>query len=103
MIKRLKDMELLYGNAVIHVKSDQNEYRIKSVDGFMGEKRPNECRDPHVVIINVKTIHPKKKAGKWVLETFQIRCSQCNKLFSDNLFTSNYCPNCGADMTWERT
>ena len=41
---------------------------------------------------------PQRKKGKWILETFQIRCSQCNKLFSDNLFPSNYCPNCGADM-----
>jgi len=56
LIERLNDMKLLYGNAVIHVKGDQNEYRIKSVDGFMGEKRPNECRDPHVVVINVKKI-----------------------------------------------
>lgn len=55
LIKYLKDMELLYGNAVIHVKSDQDEYRIRSVEGFMGEKRPHECRDPNVVVINVKS------------------------------------------------
>lgn len=62
LIEHLNDMKLLYGNAVIRVKSEQNEYRIRSVDGFMGEKRPNECRDPHVVVINVKNIKtiPKK-------------------------------------------
>ena len=41
--------------------------------------------------------------GKWILETYQIRCSNCNKLFSDNLFPSNYCPSCGADMSKVRT
>lgn len=43
---------------------------------------------------------PRKK-GKWILETFQIRCSECNKLFSDNLFPSKYCPSCGARMDGE--
>lgn len=40
--------------------------------------------------------------GKWILETYQIRCSHCNKLFSDYLFPAKYCPNCGARMEGAR-
>lgn len=53
-------------------------------------------------IINaLPSAQPERKTGKWVLETFQIRCNQCNKLFSDNLFPSKYCPSCGARMDGE--
>lgn len=52
--KRLKDMEVLYGNAIVNVKANCIEYRIVSVNGYSGEKRPNECQDPNEVVINVK-------------------------------------------------
>lgn len=54
LIKYLKDMEVLYGDAVVYIKDDKQEYRITSVDGFMGEKRKNECKDPNIVIINAR-------------------------------------------------
>ena len=54
LIKYLKDMEMLYGDAVVCIKDDNKEYRITSVKGFMGEKRKNECRDPNIVIINAR-------------------------------------------------
>ena len=54
LIKYLKDMEVLYGDAVVYIKDDKQERRITSVDGFLGEKRENECRDPNIVIINAR-------------------------------------------------
>ena len=55
LIKWLKDMELLYSeNAVVNIRIDGKEYRITSVNGYMGEKRPNECKDPDIVIIRAK-------------------------------------------------
>lgn len=54
LIKHLKDMEMLYDDAVVCIKDDKREYRIISVEGFMGEKRKNECRDPNICIINVR-------------------------------------------------
>ena len=55
LIKQLKDMEILYQDAVITV-TDENgkEYHITSICGFYGEIRPHECPDPHVVNINIK-------------------------------------------------
>lgn len=55
LIKQLKDMEILYQDAVITV-TDENgkEYHITSICGFCGEIRPHECPDPHVVNINIK-------------------------------------------------
>lgn len=54
LIKHLKDMEMLYGDAVVYIKDDKKEYKITSVEGFMGEKRKNECRDPNIVILHVR-------------------------------------------------
>lgn len=55
MIKRLKDMAILYKDAVITVIDENGEeYYITSICGFYGEVRPHECPDPHVVSISVK-------------------------------------------------
>lgn len=54
LIKRLKDMELIYGKAVVSVDLDEKKYSVASIDGFMGEKRPNEGRDPNEVVIRIK-------------------------------------------------
>ena len=51
-----------------------------------------------LAVTEIEKLPPAQPHGKWILETYQIRCSNCNKLFSDNLFPSNYCPNCGARM-----
>ena len=68
----------------------------------------DSCGEPWIyeddaikAVEQLPSAQPERKKGKWILDTFQIRCSQCNKLFSDNLFTSKYCPNCGARMDGE--
>lgn len=38
LIKQLKDLELLYKDAVIIIKNDKEEYTISSIQGYMGEK-----------------------------------------------------------------
>jgi len=55
LIKMLEDMETIYDDAVIVVSDeDGKEKHIISLSGFWGEKRPHECRDPHIVSINIK-------------------------------------------------
>lgn len=55
LIKCLKDMELLYGDkAVVSIEIDGETYWPTSISGYMGEKRPNECKDPDIVIIRAK-------------------------------------------------
>ena len=61
LIKYLKDMEMLYGDAVIEIKDDKNIYKIKSINGFMGKQLPHECKEPNIVVINVKN---RKTANK---------------------------------------
>ena len=60
LIKRLKDMQLLFGEAVIEIKDDKNIYRIKSINGFLGKQLSYECKEPNVVVINVKNRKPQK-------------------------------------------
>lgn len=61
LIKQLKDMEILYQDAVITVTNENGEeYYITSIQGFYGEVRPHECPDPHVVNINIK-----RKGNVW--------------------------------------
>jgi len=56
LIKQLKDMEILYQDAVITVMNENGEeYHVTSICGFYGEIRPHECPDPHVVNINIKS------------------------------------------------
>lgn len=56
LVKQLKDMGLLYGEAIVYVDVDGKKRRIISTDGFVGEKRPNECRDPNFVVIKTKEV-----------------------------------------------
>ena len=55
LIKKLKDMETIYGDAVV-VALDENgqEKHVVSVSGFWGEQRKGECRDPHMIKMNIK-------------------------------------------------
>lgn len=75
--------------AIEHLKN----IAIYSVqDGYTDEAR-------QALDMAIKALEePDRKNGKWILETFQIRCNRCNKVFSYTLFPSNYCPNCGARM-----
>ena len=54
LTKALEDMTLLYTDAVVKIDVNGLNYYIASIDGFMGEKRPGECRDPNKVIIKAK-------------------------------------------------
>lgn len=55
LIKQLKDMEILYQDAVITIMDENDEeYYITSICGFYGEIRPHECPDPHVINFNIK-------------------------------------------------
>lgn len=55
LTKQLKDMEILYQDAVITI-TDENgeEYYVTSICGFYGEVRLHECPDPHVINFNIK-------------------------------------------------
>lgn len=46
------------------------------------------------IIDNAPTIEERQK-GKWELDSIGAYCSEC-KIHPD--YTSNFCPNCGADM-----
>lgn len=64
LIKELKDMELLYGNAVVDVNIHGDSTRcfnVVAINGKNGEKRPNECRDPNIVTIFIK----EENDGLW--------------------------------------
>ena len=54
LIKQLKDLELLFKDGVIIIKNQDEEYKITDIQGYSGEQRPNICKDPNEIIINVK-------------------------------------------------
>lgn len=41
------------------------------------------------------------KHGKWVGNSFDFYCSNCNQYQNFYAGKSNFCPNCGADMRGE--
>lgn len=45
------------------------------------------------LIDNIPTVYPKQ--GEWKLDSLGAYCSECG---SHPDYSSNFCPNCGADM-----
>jgi len=47
---------------------------------------------------------PERKKGKWIYDGDCYICDQCKSAFGwwADSQTSNYCPNCGADMRGEQ-
>ena len=51
-------------------------------------------------IFNLPSAQPERKKGKWIYDGDCYICDQCKSAFGwwADSQTSNYCPNCGADM-----
>ena len=50
-----------------------------------------------------KTLNPKIKHGKWIIDGHHIRCNRCNEYICNtdregNKIPDSFCPNCGSDM-----
>ncbi len=65
LLDYLADMTVLYGQACVYVyvDIDGERYRITSLEGKQGEKRPNERKDPNVITIKAKRIKDDFERG----------------------------------------
>lgn len=63
------------------LKYDRDQYNAGYLDGYMEARRKFE-----------------RPQGEWKLDSVGAYCSEC-KVHPD--YTSNFCPNCGADMRKE--
>ena len=54
-------------------------------------------------IEDLPSAQPERKKGKWIYDGDCYICNQCKSAFNwwADSQTSNYCPNCGADMRGE--
>lgn len=52
------------------------------------------------IVNNQPTIEPERKTGHWIFIGDGYKCSECRSVYSwwADSQTSNYCPDCGADM-----
>ena len=52
---------------------------------------------------NMPSAQPERKRGHWIFIGDGYKCSECRRVYSwwADSQTSNYCPNCGADMRGE--
>lgn len=67
----------------------------------------NDVTEIYGMIINQPTADVRENVrGEWVFpyeDKKYKRCSACGKTFYSIPATSNYCPNCGADMRGEQS
>lgn len=62
-----------------------------------------DCKQNAIDLLNhAPTIEPKK--GRWIFIGDGYKCSECRSVYSwwADSQTSNYCPNCGAEMIGEQ-
>lgn len=54
-------------------------------------------------VIHAPTIEPERKTGRWIYDGDCYKCNKCGAAYNwwADSQTSNYCPNCGADMKEE--
>ena len=78
--------------------------RQDAIDAFMAEHPDGKdsCRISWAlnVINELPSAQPERKKGKWIYDSDCYICNQCRSAFGwwADSQTSNYCPNCGADM-----
>lgn len=85
---------------------------IRKITEPTEEQVEEYCRKRNLVMINREPFNEMKarfsedavKHGHWELSPFDGNwtCSKCgNKPYHDNMKNMNYCPNCGAKMTYK--
>ena len=50
-------------------------------------------------ILQLSSAQPEREQGEWIWEGEYEPTCLCNQCGCRHIFASNYCPNCGADMT----
>lgn len=111
----IKDMEMpksCYDCVLSHsFFRDMNCANLEGMSGFVGALPHTDDRHPDCPLVLVT----QPKTGRWVLSGGYWRCSECKekallKLDKSNggcneymPIKSNYCPNCGIEMSGRRT
>ncbi len=78
---------------------DISEYNREWINN--GYKIPQEINsDIARAIAEGELLESARKSGKWIFIGDGYKCSECKSVYSwwADSQTSNYCPNCGAEM-----
>lgn len=105
----MKD-DVIYRQAAIDAKQEfRNPNVVRSTEARTAYDRTyangwNDCNSAWIdVVKDLPSAQPEQKTGKWIFIGDGYKCSECKSVYSwwADSQTSNYCPNCGTEMSDE--
>ena len=101
--------EITYDNGTVRyadIGCDSNLTAIYDVIAVIQQIKPRSKAIERIErgVYSLPSAQPERKKGKWIYDGDCYICDQCKSAFGwwADSQTSNYCPNCGADMRGEQ-
>jgi len=97
----MNNRKMIYlDDAIIALERKKDKKAKGDIGGFYNKIIQNDID----ALMQLPPAQSEPKKGRWIFIGDGYKCSECRSVYSwwADSQTSNYCPNCGADMRHER-